>query len=106
MNVRMYGRTRGETRAMQDSHHSIGLMSMAKHARLANQLANREAIDEVVRENGLPRIQLGLSTAHASDPSALSTDDEAKALKHADIWRGFRIDEFSRLLQAHTFAPA
>ena len=104
--MRMSGRTRGETRAIQDLHHSIGLMSMSEHARLANQLANREAIDEVVREHGLPRIQLGLSTAHDSDPPALSTVAGAEALEHADICRSFRVDEFSGLLQAHTFAPA
>ena len=58
---------------MQDSHHSMELMSMFEHARKANQLANREAIDEAVQKHGLPKIQLNLLIAHASDLSAPPT---------------------------------
>ena len=40
--MRMPGRTRGETRAMRKSPHSMGLMS---HAALAQEIATREAFD-------------------------------------------------------------
>ena len=49
--LRMPGRTRGETRAMQKSPHSMGLMS---HAALAQEIATREAFDEAFREHELP----------------------------------------------------
>ena len=48
--VRMPGRTRGETRAMRESLHSMGLMS---HAALAQGIATREAFDEAFREHEL-----------------------------------------------------
>ena len=44
--VRMPGRTRGETRAMRDSQYSMVLMF---HAALAQNLATREAFDETFR---------------------------------------------------------
>ena len=62
--VRMLGRTRGETRAMRDSHHSMGLMS---HASLARKFATREAFDETFTEHSLPKPEADLPTASASD---------------------------------------
>ena len=115
---------------MRDSHHSMGLMF---HAVLAQQLATCEAFDEVFRKHGLPRAEIDLPTAPASNlptpstvgeaeasehaeidlPTALasslstpSTVAEADASEHADIWRGCRPREFSGLLQAHSFGPA
>ena len=88
--VRMPARSQGETRAMQDSHHSM-----------AKNLANREVIDEAFREHGLLRTHIDLPTAPASDLSAPSTVDEAEASEHANIWRGSRAREFSGLKQAH-----
>ena len=64
---------------MQELRHSMGLMSMFEHKRLAN----REAIDESLREYGLPKIQLDLPTAHASDLPTLLTVDDAEASEHA-----------------------
>ena len=49
--VRMPGRTRGETRAIRESRHSMGLMF---HAALAQGIATREAFDEAFREHELP----------------------------------------------------
>ena len=49
--VRMPGRTRGETRAMREFPHSTGLMS---HAALVQGIATREAFDEAFREHELP----------------------------------------------------
>ena len=49
--VCMPGRTRGETRAMIESPHSMGLMF---HAALAQGMATREAFDEAFREHELP----------------------------------------------------
>ena len=62
--VRMPGRTRGETRAMRESPHSMGLMS---HAALAQGIATREAFDEAFREHELRPPDADLSTAPASD---------------------------------------
>ena len=45
--VCMPGRTRGETRAMREAPHSVGLMS---HAALAQEIATCEAFDEAFRE--------------------------------------------------------
>ena len=107
--MRMPGRTRGETRAMQDSYNSMGLKSISDQARLANQLANREAIneavDEATREHGLPSFHIDLSTAPANELSAPLPVAEAEASEHAEIWRGSRSREFRGLLQAHTFGP-
>ena len=47
--VRMPGRTRGETRTIRDSHHRMGLMPMSDHAWAAKKMANREAFDEALR---------------------------------------------------------
>ena len=58
--VRMPGRTRGETRAMRESPHSMGLMS---HAALAQGIATREAFDEAFREHELPPPDADLPTA-------------------------------------------
>ena len=41
VDVQLSGRTRGETYAMQNLHHSMDLMSISEHAWLTNQLANR-----------------------------------------------------------------
>ena len=103
VSVRMSGRTRGKTRAMRDSHYSMGLMS---HAALARELTARIQIDEVFREHTLPKPEADLPTAPVSDLPTPSTIAEAEALKHADIWRGSSAREFSGLLQAHTFGPA
>ena len=56
--VRMPGRTRGETRAMWESSHSMGLTS---HAILAQGIATREAFDEAFREHELPPPDADLS---------------------------------------------
>ena len=103
VDVRMPGRTRGETRTMKDVHYSMGLIS---HATLARELATREAFDEAFREYALPKPEADLPTAPASDLPTPSTFAEAEALEHAEIWRGSRAREFSGLLQAHTFGPA
>ena len=101
--VRMPGRTRGETRAMRDSHHSMGLMF---HAALVQQLATRDTFDKAFREHELPKPEADLPTAPASDLPTPSTFAEAEALEHAEIWRGSRARELSGLLQAHTFGLA
>ena len=73
--VRMPGRTRGETRAMRNSHHSMGLMS---HAALAQDLATREAFDEAFSEHELPKPEADLPTAPTSDLPTPSTIAEAE----------------------------
>ena len=60
--VRMPGRTRGETRAMRESPHSIGLMS---HVALAQGIATRE--------HELPPPDTDLPTAPVSDVPTPST---------------------------------
>ena len=99
----MPDRTRGETRAMRDSHHSMGLMF---HAALAQGLATRESFDEAFREHELPQPEAELPIAPASDLPTPSTIAEAESSEHAEIWRGSRAREFSGLLQTHTFGPA
>ena len=101
--VRMPGRTRGETRAMRESPRSMSLMS---HAALAQGIATREAFDEAVREHELPPPDADLPTAPASDVPTPSTVAEADSSEHAAIWRNSRIREFRGLLQANTFGPA
>ena len=101
--MRMPGRMRGETRALRESRHRMGLMS---HAVLAQGMATREAFDEAFREHELPPSDTDLPTASASDVSTPSTIAEAESSEHAEIWRGSRTREFSGLLQAHTFSPA
>ena len=101
--VRMPGRTRGETRAMQDSLHSMGLMS---HAAFAQGIATREAFDEAFREHELPPPNAHLPTAPASDVPTPSTVAEVESSEHAAIWRDSRTREFRGLLQAKTFGPA
>ena len=49
--MRMPAHTRGETRAMWESLHSVGLIS---HAALAQGIGTREAFDEAFREHELP----------------------------------------------------
>ena len=68
--VRMPGCTRGETRAMKDSHHSMGLMP---HVALAQGLAIRQAFDEAFREHALPKPEADLPTTPASDLPTPST---------------------------------
>ena len=58
---------------------------MSEHGHLVNQLANREAIEEIVQKHDLLRIQLDLSTAYASNLSAPSTVAKVEALEHAKI---------------------
>ena len=58
--VRMPGRTRGETRAMREPSHSMGLMS---HAALAQGIATRETFDEAFRKYELPPPDADLPTA-------------------------------------------
>ena len=101
----MSRRTRGQTHAMQDSFHSMGLVSISDHSWLATNPANREVFDETIRENGLLRTQINLPTAPASDLSALPTVNEAEASEYAGIWRRSEVGEFNGLLQAYTFGP-
>ena len=91
----MPGRTRGETCAMRDSYHSMGLMS---HGALAQQLATREAFDETFREHDLPKAEIDLPTAPASDIPTPSSTAKAEASVYAEIWRGSRAREFSGVL--------
>ena len=100
--MRMPRRSRGKTRAMRYSHHSMGLMP---HAALAQQGATRDAFDEAFREHALSKPEADLPTAPTSDLPAPSTVAEAEASEHAKTWRGSRTREFSGLLQAHTFGP-
>ena len=100
--VRMPGPTRGETRAMRESPHSIGLMS---HIALAQGIATREAFDEAFREHELPPPYADLPTAPAGDVPTPSTVAEAASSEHAAIWHDSRTKEFRGLLQAHTFGP-
>ena len=101
--VRMPGRTRGETRAMRESPRSMGLMS---HAALAQGIATREAFDEAFREHELPPPDADLPTAPASDVPTSSTVAEADSSEHAAVWRNSRTQEFRGLLQANTFGHA
>ena len=101
--VRMPGRTRGETRAMRESPRSMGLMS---HAALAQGIATREAFDEAFYEHEIPPPDADLPTAPASDVPTPSTVAEADSSEHAAIWRNSRTREFRGLLQANTFGPA
>ena len=101
--VRMPGRTRGETRAMRESPRSMGLVS---HAALAQGIATREAFDEAFREHELPPPDADLPTAPASDVPTPSTFAEAESSEHAALWRDSRTREFRGLLQADTFGPA
>ena len=93
--MRMPGRTRGETLAMRESPHSMGLMS---HAALAQGVATREAFDEAFREHELPPPDADLPTAPASNVPTPSTVAETEPSEHAEIWRGFRTREFRGLL--------
>ena len=101
--MRMPGRTWGETRAMRESPHSMGLMS---HAALAQGIATREAFEEAFREHELLPPDADLPTAPASDVPTLSSVAEAESSEHAAIWHGSRTREFRGLLQASTFGPA
>ena len=101
--MHMPSRTRGETRAMRESPHSMGLMS---HAALAQGLAIREAFGKAFREHELPPPDADLPTAPASDVPIPSTIAEVESAEHAAIWRGSMTREFRGLLQANTFGPA
>ena len=100
--VRMPGRTRGETRAMRESPRSMGLTS---HAALAQGIAVREAFDEAFHKHELPPPNADLPTAPASDVPTPSTVAEADSSEHAAIWRNSRTREFRGLLQTNTFGP-
>ena len=82
--VRMPGRTWGETRAMRESPRSMGLMS---HVALAQRIATREAFDEAFREHELPPPDADLPTAPASDVPTPSTVAEADSSEHVAVWR-------------------
>ena len=99
----MSGCARGETRAMRESPHGVGLMS---HTALAQGIATREAFDEAFREHELPSPKADLPTAPASNVPTPSTVAEAESSEHAAIWRDSRTREFRGLLQANTFGPA
>ena len=101
--VRMPDRTRGETRAIRESPHSMGLMS---HATLAQGIATREAFDEAFREHELPPPDADIPIAPTSDVPIPSTVAEVESTEHAAIRRDSRTREFRGLLQAHTFGPA
>ena len=101
--MRMPGRMRGETRAIRESPHSMGLMS---HAALARGIATREASDEAFHEHELPPPDADLLIAPASDVPTPFTVAEAESLEHAAIWRDSSTREFRGLLQANTFDPA
>ena len=62
--VRMPGRTRGETRGTRESPRSMGLMS---YAALTQGIATREAFDEALREHEVPPPDADLPAASASD---------------------------------------
>ena len=101
--MRIPERTRGETRAMRESPHSMGLMS---HVTLAQGVATRESFDEAFREHELPLPNTDLPTAPASDVPTPSTVAEAESSEHAAIWCDSKMGEFRGLLQANTFGPA
>ena len=101
--VRMPGRTRGVTRAMRESPHSMSLMS---HAVSARGMATREAFNEAFREHELPPPNADLPTVPASDVPTPSTVAEAESSEHAAIWRDSRTREFHGLLLTSTFGPA
>ena len=101
--VRMPGRTRGETRAMRESPHNTGLMS---HSALAQGIVTRQAFDEAFREHEPPPPHADLSTAPASDVPTPSTIAEAESSEHAAIWRDSRTREFRGLLQVNRYGPA
>ena len=101
--VRMPGHTRGETRAIRESLHSVGLMS---HAALAQGIGTREAFDEDFQEHELPPPKADLPTAPASDVPTPSAIAEAESSEYAAIWRDSRTREFRGLLQANTLGPA
>ena len=101
--VRVPGRTRGETRAVRESPRSMGLMS---HAASAQGIAIREALDEAFHGHEVPPPDADLPTAPASDVPTPSTVAEADSSEHASIWRNSRTREFRGLLQANTFGPA
>ena len=100
--VRMAGRTRGETQAMRESPHSMGLMS---HAALTQEVATRKAFDEAFREQELPPPHADLPTAPAGDVPTPSTVTDAGLSEHAVIGRDSRTWEFRDLLQATRLAP-
>ena len=91
----MPGCTRGETRAMRESPHSMGLMS---DAALVQGIATREAFDEAFREHELLPPDADLPTAPASDVPTPSTVAEAESSEYAAIWRDSRTREFRGLL--------
>ena len=101
--VRMPAHARGETRAMREFLHSVGLMP---HAALAQAIATRKAFDEAFRLHELPPPNADLLTAPASDVPTPSTIAEAESSEHAAIWRDSRTREFRGLLQANIFGPA
>ena len=81
--MRMPGRTRGETRAMRESPHGMGLMS---HVALAQGIAIREVFDEAFGEHELPPSDADLPTAPASNVPTPSTVAEAESSEHAAMW--------------------
>ena len=101
--ARMLKSSRGKTRAMRYSYHSMGLMS---HAALAQRWATRGTFGETFREHALPKPNANLPAAPASNVPTPPTVVKAEASEHAEIWRDSRAREFSGLLQGQTFGPA
>ena len=83
--VRMPGRTRGKKR------------TMSTRAALAQYLATRGGFNEAFREHDLPKAEIDLPTAPASNIPTPSTVAETEASEHAEIWCGSRARKFSGL---------
>ena len=102
------GWTRGQTRAMREAsreyaqHH--GLLPTMDHAALVFFLANRESIDEAIR-NHSPSKDSRTCHPDLRQTFTLRQAFEVKASPHADIWRQSMNWEFHGLLHVGIFAP-
>ena len=105
----MPGGTRGQTRAIREASreyaHHHGLLLTLDRATLVSILANRESIDEAVRNHSLSKDTPDMPTAHTSDLHTPTSVSEAEASPHAEIWRQSMNRKFHGLLQVGTFAP-
>ena len=81
------------------------ILSTLDHAAPVTMLANRESIDEAVRNHSPSKDSSAMPTSHASDLHTPTSVSEAEASSHAEIWRQSMNREFHGLLQAGTFAP-
>ena len=84
----MFGRTRGETRALRDASreyaHRHGLA--LDHAAMASMLAKVEATNEIVHQHGASKYSPDmLPTAHASDLPRPNNVSDVEKSPHADI---------------------